>query len=63
VFRGGVDDVIYPGEIRLIRILSQRGSEASKAAWLTAPSQERNGSLLLRSSAAIFLATGRQRSQ
>jgi Putative DNA-binding domain len=27
VFRGGVDDVIYPGEMRLIGILSQRGTE------------------------------------
>jgi hypothetical protein len=27
IFQGGVDDVIYPGETRLIAILSQRGTE------------------------------------
>jgi hypothetical protein len=50
VFRGGVDDVIYPGETRLIGILSQRGEERgvegsvmhgafSKTEWLFAPTQ------------------------
>ena len=27
VFQGGIDDVIYPGETKLIGILSQRGAE------------------------------------
>jgi hypothetical protein len=50
VFRGGVDDVIYPGESRLIGILSQRGTERgvegsavngafSKTEWLFAATE------------------------
>ena len=52
VFRGGVDDVIYSGETRLIAILSQKGVERGvatnirdgrfgKTEWIFGPSEFR----------------------